>query len=1529
MSNIKEASSVSFKQNIETLIKSNLKTYQDNSDRFIADYNRELELTKEYNGRQLLELLQNADDAGAEEVEIVWDKESALLTVSNKGEAFSIGGIKSLMLANLSTKTRITYIGNKGLGFRSILNWAEFINIYTNDCKISFSEAIVKDVFDTKLNLSESDRDLLRDERNLSKTATPFPTLAIPNVEDNIPNADWTTTIEITCKREFEEDIEKQLSELREEILLFLNNIQRIYIRNNGDDKLLLESIKNEQDGYESVSIKEKHWKVFTKEKILPVEYQDKNKNEQQSYILKVAFQDDLSDSYKKLFNFFPTQLSISLPCIIHGTFELNSSRNHLNESKKNEYILKELVHLLMDCSTFFTQQGIDWRPYKILRPTTIISDSKLIEVFYKDLENLRQTETIYPTISNQYQPLSDVVYHNDEFNLFFMNNFPESLPGLLIPLGTEVENKFTKYIFEHDYLIEKIDELSQTEIAISLRAELIAQLSKVIPFKDDHDRFSLLVNESGKVISKEDLAFTPVVRSEEKFNIPKSVKVDFMKSELYDLLISTFENTFDKKEPKSRELQRTIKSIVNIQPYDSNNVIDKIITGSKDALKSLTTFEEKVICIKEMVAALYANFTNIENSQEKLKLSVPLISQANKIIDAEELFFNKTYPSGELTETIFGNILKANEYLAEISYWNLDLEELSLVESFFMWLGVNKFSKIETNIIANRWAESDYFDFIFNNGTDFPDDFDRGTFAKNIQFSKIKNFDQIKQLPISRLILLILKDEHIRQKLESNNERIDWFFTRWRPTINSEYSYIRYQFISSNIFTKYILEEGGEDLNKLINEDFQIDFDFLNQYGINKTEVKSILIKLGAKESFNDILPENIYEILKAIPEKDVNKNGRATQTIYKMALESLVKQESGFPIPDDIMYFSKKGETEEYQKSLNVYYADNTLLPKKILSTMNILNLPKRSGEDNVEKYFGVKSLREFKIQIVTVKLKFNPCDSEFHKLFEVIKPYILAYRLDSPSLKKRIADKDARRREARTLKNCRIHLTTQCYFFIGQNNEMTIEEKEFINDRDNFYFKLNTPSSTESLKKDSIFCDAFAEIMCIIFKVNDLKNDFRQILKNDLQDTIHLAIQDLGKEKIEEAFQLLGVSRIEITFWKNVFRLEGKKLDEPVEDIETLKNKILQDLQIELSEGYINVDFENFGNKDSFELIKQLCTELSLSVQSLVESGLYHWHKIQFANKINDLYYRFKQLIWHKLNDDSSKQTSFISILNEYNISFIHSLETAIESKKLELNIDYAEIVKHQINQNFKVDIGNTLSPDISIENLYNELLTQYSVEEADIAEEELRSLLYFDGNKEVIESFLKNHFASTVETDENDKDVTNVIGSLVTASLTKHSKAILLNGVNGSVSWIHSGLNDKGKKRKGKKAELLVYNTLKNEYGIENVKWVSGNSTTPDKNDKLHYDITYKNPDGVWKYLEVKAMSENQFIISGPEKEKGMSEPDDFELALVTENIIYMVKDIFKFNNNESFESNSNFVAYAKDYVFSFNVNPLNN
>jgi hypothetical protein len=1521
---------LSFKTDIEKLIQSNLKTYRDNSDRFIADYNRELELTKEYNGRQLLELLQNADDAGSNEVYFLWDRYRTKLIISNKGEPFTSDGIKSLMLANLTTKTKISYIGNKGLGFRSILNWAENIMILSNNCKISFSENIAYNVFNTRLNLSESDKKKLRKERNLTQLTVPFPVLGVPEIIQSDTFSDWTTQIEISYRKEFESDIELQIAEIKEEILLFLNCIQKISIRINDVESrtIILNSKKTEKGNYIVTEIQDKKWKVFSRENQLPEEFQDKTKNEKQSYNLKVAFQEDLSDTYGKLFNFFPTQLSISLPCIIHGTFELNSSRNHLNESKKNEYILKELVVLLKECSLFLTRKKIDWRPYKILTTSNKSSDSKLITTFYSDLEALKKTEAIYPSICNRYNSLDETVFYTDEFNAFFMQHFPAILPELLIPLKDEVKNIFQNDKYEHENLVKKIDLLSQNKFSIILRAELIAHLSSIIPFNDGQEKFSLLINKSGKVISKNDIAFTPIIRSEESFDIPNSVKVDFMNSKLYDDLLKLLEDDFDNKEPKSRELQRTIKSVVNLQPYDSNNVIDKIITGTKDFLDDLIDIERKIFCIKEMVAALYINFKNIENRQDKLKVKVPLINSVNLIEYSENLFLSKSYPSGAITEIIYEGIFNGSDYLKEIRFWNLENEDRETVESFFLWVGVNKFSKINTISLQNNWNEKEYIDFLFENGTDKPDNFEINRIQKDSLVYKIDRFNVIEKIPVNRLVLFVLKDGFVRKQLESNEERISWYYVTWRPAIISNYSYLRYQFLKSGIFTKYVLEDGSEELNKFINEDFQIDYEFLGQFGINKAEIKSILIKLGAKESFNEIEPENIYGILKAIPNKDSFGKGRSTQTIYKLALESLVKQQSNISIPNDLLLFARKGDFENYVPNGNIYYSDNTILPKKILDTLFLLNLPKRSGEDNVEKYFGVKSLREFKIQIDLNSIEWNQYNTEFKKHFELIKPYLLAYRLESPNLKRRVTDFDTRRKESNAIKQCKIHLVNECNFSFADKTNVSIGQKEYININDDFYYKDNSIISIESIKRDSFFCDAFAEMMCIIFKVNDLKNDFRQILKNDLFDTVHLAHQDLAKDKIEEVFQLLGISRMEIEFWKRIFELKGKRLSEPVENLDVLESKIAEGLAFTLPDDYSSVDFETFGNDESYNLIKRLSIEQSLNLKQIIPHGILRYHLNKFTDTIKDLEYNFKQLLWFKFSNDLLSQSKFISVINEYNLELSSIIEDQITPLAFELNVNYPLYLGRLIQTHFNINIDDSYSPNIKIENLYNDLLLKYSMDETDLEDESTRSLLYFEGNTDVIEAFLKQQYLKEPNAESGNHGADDIIGNIIDASLSKSNREVSLTKNGGSNrTWVHSKQSERAKSRSGKAAELLVYNALKKEYKVENVKWVSGNSTTPDKNDKLHYDILYKNSNNEWKYLEVKVISDDTFIISDSEKEMGLNEPDKYEMALVSERDIYIVKNLFKFFNGESFENNSKFTAQAKDYVFSFDINKI--
>lgn len=108
----------------------------------------EYELMRDYNGRQILELLQNVDDACIDNKSIVKIKYiDNILEVGNTGTTFSKDTIERLCLGRASNKSS-SNIGNKGTGFRSLLNDAEWIEIHSGDFAIKFSYDYTKNLFD-------------------------------------------------------------------------------------------------------------------------------------------------------------------------------------------------------------------------------------------------------------------------------------------------------------------------------------------------------------------------------------------------------------------------------------------------------------------------------------------------------------------------------------------------------------------------------------------------------------------------------------------------------------------------------------------------------------------------------------------------------------------------------------------------------------------------------------------------------------------------------------------------------------------------------------------------------------------------------------------------------------------------------------------------------------------------------------------------------------------------------------------------------------------------------------------------------------------------------------------------------------------------------------------------------------------------------------------------------------------------------------------------------------------------------------
>ena len=143
-------------------------------------YHSEIERMKEYNGRQILELLQNADDEAENHSNprMLIRLEADRLIISNNGNPFSEKGVLSLMYPNNSPKRkRRKKIGYKGLGFRAILNWSHSIWIKSGPFSIEFSREIAISFLKGLLGKNP---DL---EKNMKETTSdPFPiaTLAVP-----------------------------------------------------------------------------------------------------------------------------------------------------------------------------------------------------------------------------------------------------------------------------------------------------------------------------------------------------------------------------------------------------------------------------------------------------------------------------------------------------------------------------------------------------------------------------------------------------------------------------------------------------------------------------------------------------------------------------------------------------------------------------------------------------------------------------------------------------------------------------------------------------------------------------------------------------------------------------------------------------------------------------------------------------------------------------------------------------------------------------------------------------------------------------------------------------------------------------------------------------------------------------------------------------------------------------------------------------------------------------------------------------
>ncbi|SFH09791.1 protein of unknown function [Algoriphagus hitonicola] len=1498
---------MSFENQVRALIEDTRKFCKNHSDRMVSEYKKEKSTAKEYKGREILELIQNADDAKSDSILLSLDTKRNTLTIANQGDPFTIQGVRSLMIPNLSPKIKKSYIGNKGLGFRAILNWAVNINVKCNGVALEFSEEIVKEEF--KTIFEDKTRERILQEWEFKKKVIPIPILAIPKVDkESETNNDWTTKIEIKFDPSIINQIEKQIKELRDEVLLFLNNINSIRIKGATEKMIQREPIGN------GFRIAEKKWKIYSEENELPKKYQDKDQQEKEHYSLKLALQDDLTDNVNVLFNYLPTKVNVDFPMVIHGTFELDDSRNQLIESDKNEFVLDKLIDLIIATAKKIKETGrieATWNPLRLL---IYKNTNKVLEdlSFYNKIEDKKDNLEIYPCLDDQYRLKKDVYFYSNAFSEFIIASkqtrlFPEILKP--IPKGIPTDDIiFSQY--QDSVFAEKIDALSRELKTIEQRAELIYLLSSDSIFARENRKYALLTNQKNKLISKDTVVYTPKTKDEAKFPLPDFIKLDFINNSLYEKLLEKFE--LESSHGQARELQRKIRSIINIQSYEPVPVLEKIITGTRGEIKKYPKRKQEFVI--SMIQSLFHIRKN--NLDEKTKLpenvKVDIINKNGALANIKLCYLSKDYPSGELTEDIFDNIYKRSEFIANRKKFKLQDEDPQEVEDFFIWMGVNKHTQFEK--LKNP---VDYQDFIFKK-IEKPAGYHEG----ETEVSTIKDFGVIiEKLSREKAVLWILKDNFIKQQfdLSGNQDNLrwkkksEWYF---HYSIHNKPSYILYQFHRTELFKDFIID----DYNVPFLNPFEFNFNhpLYAKYGVQRRDIENIVLKIGAKESFESISIDRVMNILKNLPE--TNHDGRFTQKIYRLSLEHYKRNKSELPEKDFPLY-AQNGSSGKYEPNSVVYYSDNITLPKKIIDSKPLLNLPPRSGEDQISKFFRTKTFKDITLKIKKpIEINKSLTDN-FSTEFKKILPYLFCFRLN------KINSQKQKEKEAKTLKGIGINIYHKCHYTTGASKLEPLEINDFINEGSNFHIRAKDVD-VNGLKSDSGFCDAFAEIMCIVLNVNDHRNEFRFAFKNDRKDTEHSILHDLGSEILDEAKQLMGVSNYERNFWHTIFMLKQIEI-EGIRDTDHIIEIAQTKLNLNITDCLNYIDFEDLSNKSNYEYLKELFNILRLSpadfnIISEMEINLtnYHLEKIRMAmlNYEND----FKNILWHKLSKNRNEQELFLNKIFSFTKDYPEYLTEELNKYNTLFECPYAEIINDYARSIFSINLDDPIEAK-DYESILKSNLKKIGCEKEDLSNKHI-SLLCFDGNIDVVKSDLENE--TQTENDDtgsgndepNDNELQVSVSSLKKPVSTNTGKK-KRKGSGGT----YSAKRDRENNKKGELAEKKTYAHLLKEYGEDNVVWVSKYSRKADADDEAGYDMRYKHQSGVWKYVEVKYVSSNYFFLSKSEKEFGLEHKENYELALMKDGTIHFIKDFLIFEHQqETFENNTKYKIQENDYLVYFEL-----
>lgn len=1085
----------------------------------IGTYNQERETTRDYEGREILELLQNANDQAVEANiggRVLIELSSDGLIVANTGALFSSAGVASLQTNNFSPKRtrKKNMIGNKGLGFRSILNWSRLPIILSGNLRIAYSIRYAYEIQERLKTLSAELRELIESEsrHNLEPI---LPLLAFPfyskdgDLSLQLDNEKAITIYE-RCQQivvsgydtvigmpfdqpnAFEHAI-AQVQELRPEILLFTGNLTEICFH-LPDQDIQTWMLINENGSAKVVSDGKTlgDWTLYQQNADLPPEVQE-NPDDNRQYQIIVAVPMHKEGGGQPLFSYFPTDIHIPLPVVCHATLELEQNRKHIRQGNtENEYILMRLAELLAQVAEDIAARdtGNPWAGCELLMPHGNYSIELTRVSFGTKLITSAKSRKIIPTLSGKHvnAPEARLIDGADA----------TWLPAKLFPnvafIRTYQDSKFLQLLDIHHLSPENILEtfLQEPNIDLDTRVAFIVGLvENRIP--EAAYSSALLLDTRGTPIKENSRVFI-APSSGSVPNLPDWISLNFFNGEMATKLQSKLAAR------DNRDLQKKISGFGLVE-YSLASLISSLIAEANRAKKVKRAKPSQIDTdLLQAIFNLYvAERQGNKPGEYPEKSQLRIRNQAGELADVQTLYMGKGFSSqGEIVQALYESW--APEKLIKFEKVRYLTDDKELLKAFLLWVGV---SELPREIIKKR-TDNTYCHFILDN-ISYPARFGEYICKGQDQipwdvavedYICIDGLDEILQhSPPEAIVAWLTYETRIftwRMSKKQNGKLWARFGKdrQYRLFDGEIPSYIAGKFE----ITPWLLLPDGERIcpKDCILGERQFESFFprpampdktkLKKFGISQSDFVEGLKRAGVLTSLAYLERDKIYSWLLNLPAR--SPDGKIARPLYQWLLDEneSILGETGSNYDEFIkkgLMWGRHGEVEAYFPVSELHHADMEGFPNVLLANLKIVNLPKRVGAEKVKRLFGVEPLENAGINRKVMMHQTAENYLEYQWAFQEAKPFLFQLRATQTSQKVSI----------QTLKDLTLVMCTQLNAIITYQGEEYPDQAQswaWIIEDKTLYVRAEESETGEI--SHVMLADAVGEALASLFRLSN---------------------------------------------------------------------------------------------------------------------------------------------------------------------------------------------------------------------------------------------------------------------------------------------------------------------------------------------------------------------------------------------------------------------------------------------------------